>query len=198
MGSSSRLRLSALFLVSQAAAAQTVIEDYRSLASDTPEAWAMRYFAGTTLMTSLGETARLAPWDWNIAFDLGSITVSTPPRAGMPANGSGMRARALRAAPAGILACERPANQRACAVAPFFQLTTAGPPDPQPRGTWSCRSMLREKPTRRRRGRNGLATRRGSPRRRGWLHDVHPLGTGPTRPRAMIPERPLLLPPVKL
>jgi hypothetical protein len=33
----------------------------------------MRYFAGTTLMTSFGETARLAPWRWNIAFDLGSI-----------------------------------------------------------------------------------------------------------------------------
>ena len=73
MGSSFRLWLSALFLASQAAPAQTVIEDNRSLASDTPEAWAMRYFAGTTLMTSFGETARLGPWDWNIAFDLGSI-----------------------------------------------------------------------------------------------------------------------------
>ncbi len=73
MGSSYRLWLSALFLASQAAPAQTVIEDNRSLASDTPEAWAMRYFAGTTLMTSFGETARLVPWDWNVAFDLGSI-----------------------------------------------------------------------------------------------------------------------------
>lgn len=73
MGSSSCLWLLALFLASQAAPAQTVIEDNRSLASDTPEAWAMRYFAGTTLMTSFGETARLAPWGWSIAFDLGSI-----------------------------------------------------------------------------------------------------------------------------
>lgn len=73
MGSSIRQWLSALFFVSQAASAQTVIEDNRSLATDTPEAWAMRYFAGTTLMTSFGETARLAPWDWNVAFDLGSI-----------------------------------------------------------------------------------------------------------------------------
>jgi hypothetical protein len=73
MGSSFRRWLSALFLASQAAPAQTVIEDNRSLASDTPEAWAMRYFAGTMLMTSFGETVRLALWDWNIAFDLGSI-----------------------------------------------------------------------------------------------------------------------------
>jgi hypothetical protein len=33
----------------------------------------MRYFAGTTLMTSFGETAKLAPWRWNLALDLGSI-----------------------------------------------------------------------------------------------------------------------------
>jgi hypothetical protein len=73
MSGTIRLWLSALFLASHVAPAQTVIEDNRSLASDTPEAWAMRYFAGTTLMTSFGETARLAPWRWNIAFDLGSI-----------------------------------------------------------------------------------------------------------------------------
>jgi len=73
MGSSIRLWLSALLLASEAALAQAVIEDNRNLASDTPEAWAMRYFAGTTLMTSFGETARLAPWAWNVGFDLGSI-----------------------------------------------------------------------------------------------------------------------------
>jgi len=73
MGSSIRLLLSAFFLLSQGAPAQTVVESNRSLASDTPEAWAMRYFAGTTLMTSFGDTARLAPWRWNIAFDVGSI-----------------------------------------------------------------------------------------------------------------------------
>ncbi len=68
-----RLLLSALFLASQAAPAQTVIEENQSLASDTPEAWAMRYMAGTSLMTSFGDTSPLAPWRWNVAFDLGSI-----------------------------------------------------------------------------------------------------------------------------
>ena len=33
----------------------------------------MRYFAGTTLMTSFGESARLAPWRWSAALELGSI-----------------------------------------------------------------------------------------------------------------------------
>ena len=33
----------------------------------------MRYFAGTTLMTSFGETARLAPWRWSAALELGRI-----------------------------------------------------------------------------------------------------------------------------
>ena len=36
----------------------------------------MRYFAGTTLMTSFGETARLAPWRWNAALDLGTHSAS--------------------------------------------------------------------------------------------------------------------------
>ena len=29
------------------------------------------------------------------------------------------------------------------------------------------------------------------------LHEVHPVGTGPTRLSAMVPDRPALLPPVK-
>ena len=33
----------------------------------------MRYFAGTTLMTSFGETPRLAPGRWSAAVELGSI-----------------------------------------------------------------------------------------------------------------------------
>ena len=68
-----RLWLSSLLLLGQAAAAQTVVENNQSLASDSPEAWAMRYFAGTTLMTSFGETAKVAPWRWNAALDVGSI-----------------------------------------------------------------------------------------------------------------------------
>lgn len=73
MRSSIRLWLSALFLLSRAAFAQTLVESDQDLPSDSPEAWAMRYLAGTTLMTSVGETAGLAQWHWNIALDVGSI-----------------------------------------------------------------------------------------------------------------------------
>lgn len=73
MPASIRLRFPALLLLSSAALAQPVVESQRDLAPDTPEAWAMRYFAGTTLLTSMGEPARLAPWRWSIAADLGSV-----------------------------------------------------------------------------------------------------------------------------
>lgn len=62
-----------LLLLSQGALAQTIVESDQNVASDTPEAWAMRYFAGTTFMTSFGEAAKLAPWRWNAALDFGSI-----------------------------------------------------------------------------------------------------------------------------
>jgi len=62
-----------MFLLVRAGFAQTLIQDDRDVASDSPEGWAMRYFAGTTLMTSFGETTRLAPWRWNAAVELGAI-----------------------------------------------------------------------------------------------------------------------------
>jgi hypothetical protein len=65
--------LACLALSGAAASAQTVIEARESVSTDSPEAWAMRYMAGTTLMTSYGETAALAPWRWNVALDLGHI-----------------------------------------------------------------------------------------------------------------------------
>jgi hypothetical protein len=68
-----RLSLWSLALASAMAHAQATVESRQDLAADTPEAWAMRYLAGTTLMTSFGETAKLAPWRWNAALDLGSI-----------------------------------------------------------------------------------------------------------------------------
>jgi hypothetical protein len=55
------------------APAQPVAEGRQSVAPDSTEAWAMRYFAGTTLMTSFGETAALDPWKWAIALEAGSI-----------------------------------------------------------------------------------------------------------------------------
>ena len=68
-----RLWCLVLPLLANAALGQTLIQDDRNVASDSPEGWAMRYFAGTTLMTSFGETPRLAPWRWSAAVDLGSI-----------------------------------------------------------------------------------------------------------------------------
>jgi hypothetical protein len=68
-----RLCCSAFLSASPLAGAQAVVESDRHVATDTPEAWAMRYFAGTTLMTSLGETAVLRPWRWSVAADLGNI-----------------------------------------------------------------------------------------------------------------------------
>jgi len=65
--------LPALMLLAEAAYGQTLIRDDRNAASDSPEGWAMRYFAGTTLMTSFGGTENLAPWRWSGAVELGSI-----------------------------------------------------------------------------------------------------------------------------
>jgi hypothetical protein len=65
--------LLALLTCSQVAPAETVIGNDQNVAPDSPEAWAMRTFAGTTLFTSFGETAQLAPWHFSAAFDLASI-----------------------------------------------------------------------------------------------------------------------------
>ena len=73
MGRLALALLPALFLLARIAAGQTLIQDDRNVPSDSPEGWAMRYFAGTTLMTSFGESARLAPWRWNAAVELGAI-----------------------------------------------------------------------------------------------------------------------------
>jgi hypothetical protein len=67
------LWLAALILLAEAASGQTLVRDDRNVASDSPEGWAMRYFAGTTLMTSFGETESLAPWRWSGAVELGAI-----------------------------------------------------------------------------------------------------------------------------
>ncbi len=62
-----------LLTAAGSASGQTVIENNRAVAVDTPEAWAMRYFAGTTLLTSFGETPEIPAWHWSIALDMGSI-----------------------------------------------------------------------------------------------------------------------------
>lgn len=62
-----------LLLPGAPAFAQAVVEDNMTVASDSPEGWAMRYFTGTTLMTSFGGTAKLAAWKWTVALEAGSI-----------------------------------------------------------------------------------------------------------------------------
>jgi hypothetical protein len=68
-----RLVLHSLLLLAPAAWAQPVVSSSQAVATDSPEAWAMRTFAGTTLMTSFGEVPGIAPWQWSAAVDLGSI-----------------------------------------------------------------------------------------------------------------------------
>jgi hypothetical protein len=68
-----RIVVVSLVLLGPAAWAQTVVSSSQSVASDSPEAWAMRYFAGATLMTSFGDVPKVAPWQWSAAVDLGAI-----------------------------------------------------------------------------------------------------------------------------
>lgn len=50
-----------------------ITRDDQSVGRTTPEAWAMRYLAGTTILTSFGEAAPAAPGRWNVAADVGHI-----------------------------------------------------------------------------------------------------------------------------
>lgn len=53
--------------------AQATVRFDETLASDRPEAWAMKYVAASTLMTAFGETPALPPWRWGVALDLGHV-----------------------------------------------------------------------------------------------------------------------------
>ncbi|HUL65464.1 MAG TPA: hypothetical protein VLW55_12685 [Burkholderiaceae bacterium] len=53
--------------------AQPVVANDEHLAGDRPEAWAMNYFAATTFLTAFGQVSALAPWQWTLAGELGSI-----------------------------------------------------------------------------------------------------------------------------
>ena len=65
--------LAALLSCASGARAQTVVHNDEHLASDRPEAWAMKYVAGSSLMTAFGETPALSAWRWGLAVDLGYI-----------------------------------------------------------------------------------------------------------------------------
>jgi hypothetical protein len=53
--------------------AQTVVRNDEHLSSDRPEAWAMNYFAASTLMTGFGETPPLAAGHWSVDAIAGHI-----------------------------------------------------------------------------------------------------------------------------
>jgi len=53
--------------------AQEVIRNDEMLRADRPEAWAMRYVTGTTLMTSFGSVPVLRPGGWALAAELGEV-----------------------------------------------------------------------------------------------------------------------------
>lgn len=59
--------------LANAAAAQTVFEDSRRVALDSPEGWAMSYVTASTLMTGFGGHPDLGPWQWAVSAELASI-----------------------------------------------------------------------------------------------------------------------------
>lgn len=60
-------------LLGQSVCAQTVVGNDETLASDRPEAWAMKYVAASTFMTAFGESPELAPGHWNVALEAALI-----------------------------------------------------------------------------------------------------------------------------
>jgi hypothetical protein len=65
--------LLALFACALPARGQGVIRNDETLEAERPEAWAMRYFTATTLMTSFGPVPALGPGDWQVAAELGEV-----------------------------------------------------------------------------------------------------------------------------
>jgi hypothetical protein len=73
MRRSHRWLLACSLLASQGAVAQDVFRQDELLSSDRPEAWAMNYFAASSLTTAFGETPALRPGQWQAAVELGHI-----------------------------------------------------------------------------------------------------------------------------
>jgi hypothetical protein len=55
------------------AAAQVVVRQDENLGGDRPEAWAMQRAAGVSLMTAFGQLPSLAPGQWSLSLDAGSV-----------------------------------------------------------------------------------------------------------------------------
>ncbi len=56
-----------------AALAQHVLFDYERETFDSPEGWAMAHTVSASLNLGAGPAATLAPWDWRVSAELGSI-----------------------------------------------------------------------------------------------------------------------------
>lgn len=53
--------------------AQSIFRANEILDADRPEAWAMDYFAASSLFTATGATPALAPGEWSLAIDLAQV-----------------------------------------------------------------------------------------------------------------------------
>ena len=69
----SRWWLPMLCLLALQAQAQEVVRNDEFLHADRPEAWAMNRVAAASLLTAFGETPRLAPGQWAVAAEAGSV-----------------------------------------------------------------------------------------------------------------------------
>ena len=67
------LMLTCLLLLSGTLRAQSEFRQDEILDPDRPEAWAMNYFAATSLLTAFGETPAVAPGQWEVALELGQV-----------------------------------------------------------------------------------------------------------------------------
>jgi hypothetical protein len=59
--------------IAQDMLSESVFRQDELLGADRPEAWAMNYFAASSLMTAFGETPALRPGQWQAAIELGQI-----------------------------------------------------------------------------------------------------------------------------
>lgn len=81
------LMFSCLLLGCPGLHAQTVVRADEHLDAERPEAWAMNYFAASTLMTAGGQTPALAPGRWQVAVDLGHVPRLSPDQRQVGFNG---------------------------------------------------------------------------------------------------------------
>lgn len=68
-----RILLALLLLPAMRAPAQSLFRDNQILDADRPEAWAMDYFAASSLFTATGATPTLAAGEWSAAVDLAQV-----------------------------------------------------------------------------------------------------------------------------